>query len=56
MNYFQMERIELQSDVAQKSDHVSLPDPHNPYLRFTVTPYLCHRFLAVCTLVKNCQG
>ena len=38
MNYFQMERIELQSDVAQKSDHVSLPDFHNP--SFTREKYL----------------
>ena len=57
---FQMECIELQSDTQLKNLILSFYQTfiisvlaEKSILQFTVTPYSCHHFLAVCTFVNN---
>ena len=60
---FQMEYIELQSDIQLKNLIMSLHQalirpllPQRNVPRFTTRPYSCHHFLALGTLVNSCQG
>ena len=52
---FKMEYIELQSYFNSKIWECLLSEKNIPF--FTITPYLCHHFLAVHTFLTNCcQG